>query len=220
MPYARRRKTGIAKRRYVRKATPKVSKATKTYVKKALTANKEENHAQIRNTTSNISYDSPLLISLSAIAQGNTIETREGDRIQPTRLTMEYIMTPASVAAISRFIIFQWKPDDADDAPSMAKILEITGTGQAPLSPYIQNHTDRSKFKVLADKLWVPNQTTDFLRHGRLSITKFVNKFINYNEGLTTGKSMIYLLGLSNIQSALTEPTLNHIIYLHWKDTA
>jgi len=214
----RRRRTTF-RRKSVAKVVPK---ATKTYVKKALKANKETNYALIENGATSISYDVPTLTHWSAVAQGDTIRTRDGDRIEPTSLRMAYQCVHDAVTVISRIIVFQWKPDNQVDAPSMAKILEVPSTNQSVYSPYMQDKVDRSKFVVLYDKIHTGDATglTATTHTRTVNIRKFANKFINYNEAATTGKSQIYVLAFSNVAAVSTEPTFNRVVYLHWKDTA
>jgi len=219
MPYVRRRKTGVAKRRYVRKGSPKVSKATKTYVKKALTANKQLNYANLDNSSSNMSFDVPFLAQWSAVAQGNTIDSREGDRLEPTLLEINSRVSMSAVTDVARIIVFQWRPDTDAELPTMGKILQITGSAQSVYSPYVLNEVDRAKFVVLKDRTFHSNPDTLYF-HFRCKQTKFMNKYISYNIGVTSGKSQIYVLAFSNIASAGTEPTWNKVAYLYWKDTA
>jgi len=222
MPYARRRKTGVAKRRYVRKGSPKVSKATKTYVKKALTANKETNYLQVDSGSTGISYDTPLLVHLSAIAQGAGTSLRDGDRIQPIKLEYRFQVVHSAITEISRVILFQWKPDTAIEVPTLAKLLEVSGTNFSVYSPYVQDSVERAKFQVLKDYTFtgagVATTAPTFWRS--IKVSKFLNKFINYNDGATTGKSQLYIIGFSNLASASVEPVFNRLATLHWKDTA
>lgn len=217
-----RRKTGIAKRRYIRKRAPAVSKATKRYVKTALKTNKETNWANVyAPEVVEQSFDVPILTKLSAIAQGNTVNTREGDRLEPVSLSVNMIHATASIFNYSRFIIFQWKPDDAVEAPTQAKVLEYAGTAYSITSPLIQEAVDRKKFKVLKDFIVMNNSnTTTGAVHRQLSISKFNNKFIYYNTGATTGKGQLYMLSFANTAIATAGPTVSGHLQLRWKDTA
>jgi len=216
------KQAGLGKAYKSVRRTQAVSKATKKYVKTAIKSNKETNYALIDNSANNISYDVPLLATWSAVAQGDTIHNREGDRIEPTNLRMSYQCVHDAATVISRIIIFQWKPDNQVDAPSMAKILEVPSTTQSVYSPYMQDKVDRSKFVVLYDKMHTGDTAglTAYTRTRTVNIKKFANKYINYNESATTGKSAIYVLAFSNVSSASTEPTFNKIVYFSWKDSA
>jgi len=203
--------------------TQAVSKATKRYVKTAIKTSKETNYRNIDNSAQAISYDVPLVATWSSIPQGDTIQAREGDRIQPTHLRFSYQCVHDAVTVISRIIVFQWKPDNQVDAPAMNKILEIPSSQQSVYSPYMQDKVDRSKFTVLYDKMHTGDATglTATTHTRTINIKKFANKYINYNESATaTGKSLIYVLAFSNVASASTEPTFNKIVYLSWKDSA
>jgi hypothetical protein len=218
--------TDQSKRRRRRKAkVAKVPVATKKYVQKALTANKETNYKLIDNSATNISYDVPLLASWTSVAQedgSNDIHLRRGDRLQPMKLAIKYQCFHEAVTVISRIILFQWKPDNQVDAPSMAKILEIPGTVNSVYSPYMQDAVDRSKFVVLYDRMHTGDLTgtTNSTHTISVNISKFANKYINYNEDATSGKSQVYVLAFSNVASASARPSFNKIVYFHWKDTA
>lgn len=201
--------------------TQAVPKATKRYVKTAIKASKETNYQLIDNSQQSVSYDVPFLAMWSSIAQGDTIRTREGDRIEPTNLRMSYQVRHEDPTFITRIILFQWKPDTNVDAPSMAKILEVPNVANSVFFPYMQDTVDRAKFVVLKDIIHSGNKeglTIPSFTH-TVNINKFANKYINFNEAnATTGKSLIYCLAISNRPSTDVEPTFNKIVYLRWKD--
>lgn len=215
MPYQKK----TYKRTFRRKSKATVPKATKLYVKKAITANKELNYGNIDNSQTNISYDIPHIAQWSAIPQGATIDDREGDRLEPVSLEVNSRISMPSTVDVARVIVFQWRPDTDAELPSMAKILQIPGTGQSVYSPYILNDVDRQKFVVLKDRTFVADVDSQQF-HFRFKITKFMNKYISYNASLTSGKSQIYVLAFSNIASAGSEPFWNKVVFLKWKDTA
>jgi len=221
MPYARRRKTGVAKRRYARKATPTVSKATKRYVKTALKANKENNWFDIYEPDSvEMNYDNITNTALFAPPQGDTIATREGDRIEPVRLYGCYNIQFPSASLVARVIIFQWKPDNGVDAPSLAKILEDT-SAYSTTANYVGSAVDRKKFKILHDKV-IPNPTgvTNQIVVKKFNISKFNSKFITFDTATTNGKGQVYVYLLSNIAVAGSGPVLSGHFRSVWKDTA
>lgn len=216
-----KKKKYVPKGKYTKK--PYVPKATKTYVKKALKENKEDNWVLIDNSAQLISSDAPFLAQWSQIVPGSTVNAREGDRIEPTRMSMRYSVECPVTTSQMRFILFQWRPDTLLDGPNAAKILQIPTGTSAYLSPYVTEAIDRSKFVVLKDKMF-HNYTgaSNCTFTSSLNITKFNNKYIHYNTGATTGKNQIFLLAISNKLAASTAetPYFNKIVYLHWKDTA
>lgn len=222
MPYARRRKTGIAKRRYVRKATPKVSKATKRYVQTAIKTNKETNWAEVYSPQNvEMNYDAPVFTNISDISQGADINSREGDRLQPLSLTGKFSIGMPAVSTIARIIVFQWKPDDADDVPSVAKLFQASTDAFQINSDYIANAVDRKKFKILYDRRFSNiNGVANSSYMGSMSVSKFHNKYIYFNSGTTTGKNNIYMYATSNIPAAGTGSTFSGYFRLRWKDTA
>lgn len=218
MPYAK-------KRSYKKtKPSTKVTKATKTYVKKALTENKETNWKTVYEPEAvEQSYDVPIITKLSSVIPNPGINTREGSRIQPISLSVNFIHATAAVYNYSRVIIFQWKPDDNIEVPTQAKILEHPSSAYSITSPYVNEYVKRKKFKVLKDKMCLnQTNTTTGVSHYKFNITKFNNKFINYNNGTddVTGKNNIYMLSFSNTAIATNGPTISGHIDLRWKDTA
>jgi len=209
---------------YVRKPRAKavVSKPIKAYVAKAIKEEKQLNWALIDNTLQEINYDTTFMPHWSSIAQGDSINQREGDRIEPTLLTMKFQVSHTFSFDVSRVILFQWKPDTAVDAPDMSKILEIPSTAQSVYSPYVQMKVKRDKFKVLKDMTFSNTQGTAGQNFTRtVNIKKFMSKYINYNTApATSGKNLIFCLALSNAQVASAGPTFNKVVYLQWKDSA
>lgn len=202
---------------------PKVPLATKEYVQRALTADKELNWVMIDTSAQNIGYDAPLLAHWSPIAQGDTISQRNGDRITVKALKMNYKMLfPAGVNASARIIIFQWKPDNVIDAPTMAKILSNASTDYSIHSPLVETKVLRSKFHVLSDKIFNNlNSVTGSTYCRSMTIRKFNGKFINFSAGSTNGKNQIYILAFSDqLIASATCPNFKKVVHLNWKDTA
>jgi len=217
MPYKRK----PYKRAFRRKSQATVPKATRVYVKKALRANKETNHALIDNSAQNIGYDTPLIAQWSTITQGDTITNREGDRIEPIKLETNFRINLRSVQQVARIIIFQWKNDTADTTPIMSDILQIPGAANSYLSPYVTDVNKRSQFHVLKDMTFSnSNGEIEQFFVRKVNIRKFLNKFIIYNRGVTTGKSQIFILGFSNVIATGPGPAFDKIVHLYWKDTA
>lgn len=212
------------KNRYAKKAkVPKVSKATKAYVKEAMKEDKEENWGLIDNSLSTFGYDVPYLVHYSAVSQGGTINTREGDRIQPTRFHFSYEMLWVNnLQYHARVILLQWKPDNLQDPPTASEILNVYNTIYAIHSPYTQSQTLRSKFKVLYDRVH-SNETmnTNAGYQYKVNITKFASKYIDYNPGVSSGKNQLYLFVLSNTtQGDAQGPAIRRMALINWKDTA
>jgi len=208
---------------YKSKKMPKVSDVTKEYVKRAIKTGKEDNWENVSESATNLGYDNPLLSQWSLINQGDTVNLRNGDRIQPTSLEVNFRMTfGIAPSQIARVMIIQWKPDNGVDAPFMNKILSTSGTDYSVHSPLIQSKVLRSKFAVLYDRT-IPNlnSVTGSAYAFRVKIKKFSGKYIYYNAGATTGKNQIYVLAFSDTTVAsASAPNIRRIAHLKWKDTA
>lgn len=202
------------------KSKPKVSKPVKQYVAKAIEVQKELNWVdQFEPSGVEMTYDSVTFNALFPPAQGDTISTRDGDRIEPIRLFGQYAINMSSVTAISRVVILQWKPDNAVDVPSMAKIFEDSATTATVTSNYVGDAVLRKKFKVLYDKVIVnPTSVANSQVFRKFDIKNFNNKYIYFNTGTTGGKNQVYVLLISNISSAGVGPTLTGHFRSQWKD--
>jgi len=213
----RRRRTTFRRKR----VATVVPKATKAYVKKAITATKEMNHLLIDNSAQNIGYDTPLIAQWSTVTQGDTIANREGDRIQPRKLELNFRINLRSVQQVARIIVFQWRNDTADTTPIMGDILQVPGASNSYLSPYVTDVAKRQQFHVLKDMTFSnSNGEVEQFFVRKVNITKFMNKYINFNRGVTTGKSNIFVLAFSNVIATGPGPAFDKIVHLYWKDTA
>jgi len=209
-------------RTYTKKynSKPKVSKPVKQYVAKAIEEQKELNWVdQFEPSGVEMSYDSVTFNALFPPSQGDTIATRDGDRIEPIRLFGQYAINIPSVTTICRVFMFQWKPDNAVDAPSMAKIFEDSASTATVTSNYVGDAVLRKKFKVLYDKVIVnPTSVVNAQVFRKFDIKSFNNKYIYFNTGSTNGKNQVYVLLISNIPVAGTGPTMTGHFRSQWKD--
>jgi len=198
---------------------PKVSEAVKAYVKKEVADEKETNHILIDNSAQNLGYDAPLIAQWSTVVQGVPITNRAGDRLEPTLLNCNFRVRLRSVQQVARIIIFQWKNDTADTTPVMGDILQVPGTDQSYLSPYVTDVAKRRQFHVLKDMTF-SNRNGEieeyFVRS--LNIRKFSGKYINFNRGVTTGLNNIFVLGFSNVIATGPGAEFAKIVHLHWKE--
>ncbi len=139
-----------------------------------------------------------------------TIEQREDPKIQLKRLMYRFQVVGADATNQIRAIIFQWKPDDANDAPTVAKVLHPTG-GSVAMDPYIYHRAERKKYKIISDRLYGtenvvgPNQYAGKLDF-KYSATGRLIRDIYYNGTATTGKNKLFLLLVSD-SGAAAHPT-------------
>jgi len=158
---------------------------------------------------------------LSAIAVGNTVTTRVGDKIhvQSHELIFNYflnvnIATDGIYAPTIRLIVFSWKDDTV---PIVGDILEAIGSGPTIrcISPF--NHDKKVKRKILLDHFMdfslVYKQYyscgNDFNQTKKFFINLKNKKGIDiyYSSGSTTGVNKIYALFIADtLAGATTNP--------------
>lgn len=199
-----------------------VPKATRTYVKRALSSAKETNHRLIDNSAQNLGYDFPLLAQWSSIPLGDSITEREGDRIQPIKAELIFRIQLRALTQVARIILFQWRMDTADSTPTFADLLQVPNASNSYLSPYVTDTAKRSQFHVLKDMTFSnTNGEVSQLFVRKVNITKFMNKYITYNRGVTTGRSQIFVFAFSNVLAGGTPagPEFDKIYHLYFKDS-
>lgn len=211
------RRMPVRNRRYTRKT--KVSKPVKVYVQKAIKKAPETKiNANSAYNGSSMAYDTPVFGSLSTIPQGDASSSRDGDRLRLMKISGRLDVN-VNAGSVARVIIFQWKPNDADDVPSTSTVLQfgalVSNSVNYPVNP---EKSDKLKINVLWDKRYVQKDTSthviDFV-----NITKFKNPYIYYNSGgVTTGKNNIYIMAFSNTAAAASEPLLYAQLNTYFKD--
>ena len=97
---------------------------------------------------------SGVVYCLSQTAQGVQAGDRTGNSIKAIALELRDVLaTTGSNSAIRRIVFVDW--DQAGTAPTCADLLTVTGTAEAPLSPFLANNTQR--FEILSDEFFDVN---------------------------------------------------------------
>jgi len=164
------------------------------------------------------------LTNLAAVATSTqpTISQREDSRIQLKRLMVRFSVVGADATNLLRAIYFQWKPNNADDTPAIADILQPTG-GPLALDPYVFLRANRKKFKIISDRLYGtevvtgPNHFVGKLEFryspgGRMIRDQY------FNGIALTSKNAIHLLLVSD-SGAASHPAYNLVSILEFYDT-
>lgn len=197
----RPRKYGKPRRRYYSRPSKSFSKK----VNKVVMKSSEKKYWDVATTTS---VDlSGSITDLTAIPQGDTDQTRDGDQLQIRSIKGKAQIQVADTTQIVRFIIFQWYMDTnvVGTAPTVGQILQSVGTGYGPMSGY--NHDGRYNYRVLYDRTCFLD-TTDKVQCGlQWFINKGLRRKIQFHGGATGGKNKIYLLLLSD-SGAATHPAV------------
>lgn len=156
------------------------------------------------------------LTNWSAIAQGDTVSTRDGSEINFVQLDLRFTIFSTSAAVMTgnafRMVVFQWKPDNNVAPPGVADILDTTFT-QPCYSPIrMQTH---QQFRVMYDRLFrVYNGGTGAA--GASVRLKRAAKRMRYTAA-TTGTNQIYVLVISD--AAVQTPSWSYGGYLRFTDS-
>jgi hypothetical protein len=138
-------------KKLVIKRRVKVSKAVKSYVKKAMVAKAE--HKFIDQTYSVTPSWAGAITQIVQPAQGSNEQQRIGDKIKPLSLSVKSYLTGTN-NHIFRLILFQWFPDQTVYAPATGNILVggYSGTLYFPLSPLNKDY--KKQYHILHDKIY------------------------------------------------------------------
>lgn len=182
-----------------RRTPPKsgLSERQKNAVNRMIIAKKEMNFFDVAANSSEIT-STPDIDLLSTVPQGDGEQQRLRDKLQLCRLKFKYLISPESGAASStvheaRIIIFQWRPDTANETPS-ANDLMVTTT--QPITMLTNDPAKRRKFKILYDKYHCFNSFAATSGHSltEREVNIKLKGSIKFNESATTGSNHIYVL--------------------------
>lgn len=212
------------KRKYTSK---KVSKATKQYVKKTI-ARKRENKFYESVAVNGEATSTITINQLFAPSQGDTVENRNGDDVDLTKIHLTIRQRPDSThstQSIYRMLLFQWKADSASDAPtSTADLISNTATnvGTALSLPLSMVQTS-SNIHVLKDvKITMPvysasdQSTKGIIKHYTIYGKNLLKK-VSFNPAVTSGKNLIYI-ALFDTNAIGSGVRYDYVCTTHYKD--
>lgn len=205
--------------------------ATKAYVDRKIKSNTEtqyifDNNGLYATDTANFEQ------LFDSLARGDNVDNFQGNKIAPTYLQVRgYINSAASDGRTApsvqmsrvRVILFQWRPDNADDVPVISEILQSPGSSSGDYAFGQYRADQKNKFKVLKDiNTYViasagnPSCTREF----KINIpAKKLLKF-NLTTSLLTGENLIYMMvyGSQPNVSAANAPIVRWMAKLSYKD--
>lgn len=174
------------------------NKEVKKIVKKELVKAAEPKDHYTSAGPSNVDFDGSMW-TLSDPAQGDTVQTRDGDRIRATHVDIRGLVAAASGGSYStmRLIMFKWKEDTAENVPLPNDILQNTylGASSAPFAPLTVGEEAR-KYTVLMDRTFQPNNDGGYSRF--FHVNKKLNIPMYFNDTATTGSNQVHLLAISS----------------------
>lgn len=155
------------------------------------------------------------IIDLSAVSQGDTDTTRDGDSITASTLGYRYFWQNGDDTNACRLIFFQWYPQTT---PTVTDIL-LTTVGNGVQFMY---HTDKADmYKILYDSTDTLSVYTasggSVLGSPNIGKIKIPKRKIQFQAGTTTGSNKIYALVLSD-SGATSHPGPNLMTRLNYMD--
>jgi hypothetical protein len=138
-----------------------------------------------------------ILNCLTLIPQGNTANSRDGRNAFPTSLQLKYWVGRDTSATAPRYevvrvIVFVWHVDDNTAPPTIADVLESTGSGQRLVnSAYKQKPTNG--FTVLHDQRIGVQTSGSQVKVGSANLTR-LPRITFETGGALFGKNHVYLL--------------------------
>lgn len=143
---------------------------------------------------------------VSATIQGDTFTDRDASEIKVTSLIFRGEWTIPSGNMNMRTIVFQ-DSSNQGTPPTVADVLNVTGSARAPNSPYV--FEQKSRFKILADKRYALSSNNDKIHPFKISISGDKLAKVHYTgSGSTPLKGAIYLLNISD-QTGAALPAIN-----------
>jgi len=152
---------------------------------------------------------------LSDIPQGDTDSQRGGDSVSLVKLEVNFGFYAGTSANACRLILYQWFPGlTAGSPPSATSLLLTTGSALAPYSPYsVDNY---QQYAILYDET-LSVSPTEPLRLGKIRLSKFSKRSIQYTSGSASGSSKLFLLAISD-DGVATYPTFSFVSKLYFVD--
>lgn len=164
----------------------------------------------------------PAWYDISAMAQGGLSTERDGAEITLQNISYRMTFTLGDSTNWIRYLIIQWYPDNASDAPNWNQVMQFhtaslpTGLADA-MGPYQLGEGTSTLFKVLVDE-----QMFLYSSAPRAMIKGFINKgfrkTITYKDADTTGANHIYLMLVSD-SGSFPSPALYGYTRLRFTDS-
>jgi len=190
-----------------------MQKAIQKVVNRSLSKEQEEKY-QVFYLATNVDY-SGAIVDVTAISQGDTDTTRDGDEIMPKSLNIRGTFVNADSTNAYRLIVFRYKNDTSlTGNPAMTNILNLTASVTAPFQSYY--HDARKTYNILHDSMYVTD-TNNSIRKFNLHIP-LARKSVNYINGATTGINKIYV-GVISDSAASTHPAVSLVAEIRYTDS-
>jgi len=154
------------------------------------------------STTSSVSTSGAILPGLSGPSQGVALNQRTGDVIYLEKMYITYTVNAANTDVFSSFrvIIFQWHPNSALAAPTVADILQNSSYNVYAM--YDWNFSNQ--YTILYDRIHsmagiatAPTASTNQVWSGEITLARAVKRSV-FQLGTTFGSEQLYCLAISD----------------------
>ena len=159
--------------------------------------------------------NSGVIACLSQTAQGNNFFDRQGLSIKAVALELRTVCQQTGANSAMREIVFiDW--DNQGATPTLADLLSVSGTAEAPLSPFF--YKNRERFEILSDRLFELDTVQNTLN---VHVDKFrLDTHVKYlgttAVAASNGEGSIFVALVS--QASAVYPTVEFYARLHYVD--
>lgn len=152
-------------------------------------------------------------------AQGDTSQTREGDRCTQTHVSIRGRVVGATTAAgynSIRIIVFFWKADTGERTPAMDDILQASylASANAPYAPRVVGQSAKD-IQVISDRIY--DVSADTNKSQSFHINRKLNKKCYFNATATTGQNQLYMFAISD-DGVTAYPRMSFVSNVVFKD--
>jgi len=206
----RRRYAGPPGRRTFRGGR-KLNARQKTQVKRLIGTRQETKFFSSTLASASVS-SAATLYDVTNPGQGDTDQTRDGDRLYAKKLYVRMSLTVATgdVTNLVRIIWFQWFPTTTSFSPSVTDILLVGPSGAADVYSHY-SHDRRQMFAILYDKVFTLSGSATIVTTSSQKRMTYIlhpkRKQLQFDNGGTTGTNHIWMLTISD-SSAVSHPQI------------
>lgn len=191
-----------------------VSKAEVKQMVKSILSEVQELKIFIVQSSASVDYGGSI-VDCSAITQGDTDITRDGDRVHTSEWTFRWHADVGDATNAVRVILFQWIPDSALGAPSVTDVVQTTGSATAPMSYYSIDHV--KNVKILYDRTVTVDTYHPIHMPPPVTMKKLGDKQMQFT-GATSRTNGLYALFISD-SAASTHPSVVYYSTVRFTDS-
>lgn len=167
----------------------------------------------VQGTATSVDY-AGFVQDMSAITQGDSDITRDGDRVQLMEWTFKWVAEVGDTYNLMRVILFQYIPDSNLGTPLVTNIIQTNASVNGPISYKSIDYV--KQIYVLYDRV-VHVNTYHPIEINSVVIRKFHDKQMQFT-GATTRTNGLYFMVISD-SAAATHPKINYYSTIRFTDS-